>query len=113
MRSLVLPFRPCPRRWGGPFGDRKGNRNALGGVVLVLVVLVGGGCGVRSDPAPRTLYFATSKEPSTSVGAGRLADWLKEKRIVGFRWKYDARPDLTHANIFRSLEATALAFSLR
>jgi spore germination protein GerM len=24
-------------------------------VVLVLVVLVGGGCGVRSDPAPRTL----------------------------------------------------------
>ena len=65
------------------------------------------------DPAPRTLYLATSKEPSTSVGVGRLADWLREKSIVGFRWRYDPRPDLTHANIFRSLEGTALVYSLR
>lgn len=65
------------------------------------------------DPAPRTLYLATSKEPSTSVGVTKLADWLRGRSIVGFRWRYDPRPDLTHANIFRSLEATALAYSLR
>ena len=65
------------------------------------------------DSASRSLYLATSQEPSTSVGVGRLAEWLRTKSIAGFQWRYDARPDLTHANIFRSLDATALTYSLR
>jgi predicted alpha/beta superfamily hydrolase len=65
------------------------------------------------DSVRRTLYLATSKEPSTSVGVGRLAEWLRGKSVVGVRWRWEDRPDLTHGNIFRSLEAIALTFALR
>ena len=66
-----------------------------------------------ADRTPRTLFLATSKEPSTYEGVGRLAKHLESKAIAGFQWRYDPRPDLTHANIFRSLEGSALAYSLR
>lgn len=66
----------------------------------------------RFDAAPRTFYFASSREPSTAVGSGKLADVLRELKPQGLRWTYVPRPDLTHGNIFRSLEVAALIDAL-
>ena len=66
-----LPFRCRPTRLGGPFGHRKGNRNGL--VVGVVFLVVGTGCGVRSDPAPRALsardvpYGLLEEAPPTTL----------------------------------------------
>ena len=65
------------------------------------------------DAAPRTLWMATSQEPSTAVGAGRIADRLRAAPPPGLRWTYVPHPELTHANIFRTLEGRALADALR
>lgn len=56
----------------------------------------------------RTLYVVTSLEPGTSVGAGRLAELLRSAHPQGLRWTYLPRPDLTHANIFRSVKPAAV-----
>lgn len=63
--------------------------------------------------APRTLYLATSVEPSTAVGTARLAALLRASPPRGLRFTYAPRPDLTHATIFRALEAASLADALR
>ena len=62
--------------------------------------------------APRTLYFASSAEPSTAVGAARVAALLQAAPPPGLRWTYKPRPDLTHATIFLALEAAALVHAL-
>jgi predicted alpha/beta superfamily hydrolase len=65
------------------------------------------------DNAPRTLYLASSKEPTTAVGAARLAALLRAAPPKGLRWSYEARPDLEHSTIFRALERAALVDALR
>jgi hypothetical protein len=57
---------------------------------------------------PRSLYIATSLEPSTSVGSLRIIEAVKASPPSGIRWKYEPRPDLTHATIFRGTKPTAL-----
>jgi predicted alpha/beta superfamily hydrolase len=66
----------------------------------------------RLDKAPRTLYLATSREPSTAVGSARLDSLLRAAPPKGLRWRYEARPDLEHSTIFRALEGAALADAL-
>lgn len=65
------------------------------------------------DPTHRSIYLATSKEPSTAEGTMRLVDVFRAVKPPGLRWRYEIRPDLTHANIFRSVEGAALAHALR
>jgi predicted alpha/beta superfamily hydrolase len=65
------------------------------------------------DPAPRTLYLATSREPSTAVGSARLDSLLRAAPPKGLRWTYQPRPDLEHSTIFRALEGAALVDALR
>lgn len=65
------------------------------------------------DGAPRTLYLASSGEPSASVGTARLAGLLRDAPPPGLRWTYEPRPDLTHANIFRTLKPAALVDAFR
>jgi predicted alpha/beta superfamily hydrolase len=75
-----------------------------------------GGAIVDSAPSrlakfsakPRSLYIATSLEPSTSVGSLRIIEAVKASPPSGIRWKYEPRPDLTHATIFRGTKPTAL-----
>ena len=64
-------------------------------------------------PSPRSLYLASSVEPSTATGCARIDVLLKAAAPRGLRWSYTPRPDLTHANIFSSLELTALTEALR
>ncbi len=61
----------------------------------------------------RSLYLASSVEPSTAIGCARLDALLKAAKPRGLRWSYAPRPDLTHANIFSSLEYAALSEALR
>jgi predicted alpha/beta superfamily hydrolase len=63
--------------------------------------------------APRTLYLATSVEPSTAVGTGRIVELLRAVPPKGLRWTYAPRPDLTHANIFLAVKPAALVDALR
>jgi predicted alpha/beta superfamily hydrolase len=65
------------------------------------------------DAAPRTLFLATSREPSSAVGSSRLAELLRASSPRLLRWTYEPHPDLTHANIFGSLEVRALVYVLR
>jgi predicted alpha/beta superfamily hydrolase len=67
----------------------------------------------EADAAPRTLFLATSREPSSALGSARLADLLRASPSGLLRWTYEPRPDLTHANIFSSLEVRALVYTLR
>ncbi len=60
------------------------------------------------DAKPRTLFIASSLEPSTAVGAARLDSMMKATPPRGLRWTYAPRTDLTHANIFRSTKPAAL-----
>ena len=62
----------------------------------------------KFDSAPRTLYFASSREPSTSVGLARIAALLRAAPPKGLRWTYEPRPDLGHDNIFHGLERPAI-----
>lgn len=57
---------------------------------------------------PRSLFFASSLEPSTSVRSAKLADLLRSLRPARLRWTYMPRADLTHGNIFRAVKPTAL-----
>ena len=70
----------------------------------------------RLDTTPRTLFIATSQEPSTAVGSARLVEMLRAAANRGLSVEYDPRPELTHANIFRTVKPAALvkalAFSL-
>jgi predicted alpha/beta superfamily hydrolase len=64
------------------------------------------------DPSPRTLYLASSKDDIDSRVA-QFAALVKEVSPVGLRLRYDSRPDLTHATIFRGVEKTALREALQ
>lgn len=65
------------------------------------------------DSNPRTLYFASSLEPSTSVGAAKIDATLRATHPRGLRWTYAPRPDLTHGNIFRATKPGALVGAFR
>lgn len=62
----------------------------------------------RLDSKPRTLYLATSGEPSTAVGIGHLDSVLKANPPKGLKWIYEPRPDLEHSTIFKGVKTTAL-----
>lgn len=62
----------------------------------------------RFNTAPRTLFLASSREPSTAEGSAKLNSTLQRLAPRGLRWRYLPRPDLTHANIFRTLKPEAL-----
>jgi predicted alpha/beta superfamily hydrolase len=68
----------------------------------------------RAAPAgrPRTLYVAGSRD-DIDYWTSRLADALRAGAPRGLRWTQAARPDLTHATIFRALAPAALADALR
>jgi predicted alpha/beta superfamily hydrolase len=65
------------------------------------------------DPKPRTLYVATSKEPSTAVGSAKMVELLRSVAPPGLRWTYQPRPDLTHATIFRAMKPAAVVDAFR
>jgi predicted alpha/beta superfamily hydrolase len=65
------------------------------------------------DAVPRTLYVATSREPSTIAGTFRIAALLRAAPPPALRWTYNPRPDLTHANIFRTMKPAALVDAFR
>jgi predicted alpha/beta superfamily hydrolase len=65
------------------------------------------------DHDSRTLYLASSREPSTAVGSARLDSLLRAAPPLGLRWTYRPRPDLEHATIFRALERDALVEAFR
>ena len=64
------------------------------------------------DHTPRSLFLASSLEPSSSKGSARLAEMLRTSAPRELRVTYDPRPDLTHANIFLNLEVRALTDAL-
>ena len=64
-------------------------------------------------PAPRTLYLASSDVADIAAGSARLAAVLRVTPTHGLRWRYEPRPDLTHATIFRALKPAALVDALR
>lgn len=65
------------------------------------------------DGASRSLYFATSHEPSTAEGATRIDAMLTRTPPANLRWSYTYRKDLEHSTIFRALEVPALTDMLR
>lgn len=65
------------------------------------------------DAASRTLYLATSNVADIATGTARLAEQLRTTRPPGLAWRYESRPDLTHATIFRGVGPAALARALR
>ncbi len=67
----------------------------------------------RIDSKKRTLYFASSLEPSTSVGAAKIDAALKAAHPRGLRWTYSPRSDLTHGNIFRATKPVAIVDAFR
>lgn len=54
-----------------------------------------------------TLYLASAGDDVASQ-AERLSGVFREHAPKGLKWKYEPRPDLRHANIYRSLEAKVL-----
>ena len=68
---------------------------------------------VRFDSTSRTLYLASSREPSSAVGSARLDSLLRAAPPPGLRWTYEPRPDLEHSTIFRALKRAALVDALR
>jgi predicted alpha/beta superfamily hydrolase len=62
---------------------------------------------------PRTIYLANSDVADIAAGTARLAGVLKASAPQGLRWRYEPRPDLTHATIFRALKPAALVDALR
>jgi predicted alpha/beta superfamily hydrolase len=58
------------------------------------------------------IYFAASRDDRGDE-TGRLAKTLRELSPRDISWSYVARPDLTHATIFRALAPAAIAQVLR
>ena len=65
------------------------------------------------DDAPRTLFLATSNVTEIAAPTARLATVLLNRPPPGLVWVYMARPELTHATIFRAVGPDALAGALR
>ena len=77
--------------------------------------LVAGAAGRVASPAAteRSLYLASSREPSTATGSAALAALLPKDGSGNLRWTYVPRTDLEHATIFRALKTEALVSALR
>lgn len=56
----------------------------------------------------RTLYLASSNVEEIATGTARLAELLRITQVPGLDWVYAARPDLTHATIYRAAGPAAL-----
>lgn len=65
------------------------------------------------DAGSRTLYLASSNVGEIADATLRLDALLRAQSPAGLAWMYTPRPDLTHATIFRGMEAAALAAALR
>ncbi len=65
------------------------------------------------DPAPRTLFLASSQDAEIRGGPSELAEVIRRFSPPGLVWRYRPRRDLTHATIFRALELEALESALR
>jgi uncharacterized protein len=64
------------------------------------------------DAAERTLFIANSDEQVIAAGTARFVELVRSASPHGLTWDYVARPDLTHATIFRGIGPTALAKAL-
>lgn len=56
----------------------------------------------------RSVYIASSGEPQIAAATARLAGVLREHASPRLRWRYEPRPDLTHATIYRALAPRVL-----
>lgn len=65
------------------------------------------------DKASRSLYLASSKEPSSALGSARLAEFMRALPPKGLRWTYVPRTDLEHSNIFLNLQTAAVVHAFR
>jgi predicted alpha/beta superfamily hydrolase len=65
------------------------------------------------DRAPRTLILASSNVADIAEPTSRLAAALRSAGPAGLSWRYDPRPDLTHATIFRAAGPAALRRALK
>jgi len=65
------------------------------------------------DDAPRTLFLATSNVEEIASATARLATILLNRPPPGLVWVYMARPELTHATIFRAVGPEGLAWALK
>jgi predicted alpha/beta superfamily hydrolase len=63
---------------------------------------------LRTMPRVRAALFVASASDDVAAEAGRLADALREHAPASVRWRYEPRPDLTHATIYRGMEAKVL-----
>ena len=61
------------------------------------------------DAGSRTLYLASSNVGEIADATARLEAMIRAQPPAGLAWAYTPRPDLTHATIFRGVEAAALA----
>ncbi len=65
------------------------------------------------DAGSRTLYLASSDVGEIAEATARLEALIRARPPSGLAWVYAPRPDLTHATIFRGVEAAALAAALQ
>jgi len=65
------------------------------------------------DRTARTLYLASSDVADIAAGTVRLVSALRAASPPALTWRYEPHPELTHATIFRALEAHALTAALR
>lgn len=63
---------------------------------------------LRTMPRVRAALFVASAGDDVPAEAGRLADALREHAPANIRWRYEPRPDLTHATIYRGMEKKVL-----
>lgn len=57
---------------------------------------------------PGVLYLSSADEPHIVSACERLADVLRATAPPALRWRYQPRPDLTHATIYRALAPQVL-----
>ncbi|NOJ95780.1 alpha/beta hydrolase [Corallococcus coralloides] len=63
---------------------------------------------LKAKPDLKATLYVASAGDDVAAEAGRLAEALRANAPTGLKWKYEPRPDLRHANIYRSLEAQVL-----
>lgn len=60
----------------------------------------------------KTLWFASSKEPSTSEFTQQISQTLKSTNNPNLKWNYNPAPQEEHSTIFRAVKEKALIWSL-
>lgn len=60
----------------------------------------------------KKLWFASSKEPSTSEFTQQISQTLKSANIPNLKWNYSPAPTEEHSTIFRAVKEKALIWSL-